>query len=629
MVSNSTSTTSDLTVFQDALQSPWINSSWSAITTFGSIEQFYTGTSSIKTALTSAWGGLSLHYGNWNSSPGVNSSQYVSLDFAVFASTAGTQLSIFAENDLGQSFPKVNTAVLAANQWTVISIPMSQLSPSGQVIHRLSLQEISGSAKTFYVDNLRFVGSAPAPAPPPVAPSLALPANGATSVAINPTLSWNASTGATTYRAQVSASSSFATTTVDQSAISATSLSVSALSNNTTYYWRVTATNSNGTSVWSSTSTFATVALIAVADTTKPVVAFTGPLNGTTVSGTIGITANATDNIKVMGVQFKLDGANLGAELRAAPYNYSLNTTTLSNGSHTLSAVARDSTGNQATSSVTVTVANSVPLSSADLMVYQDALQTPWINASWSATVTFGSSEQIASGTSSIKVAQNAWGALRLHSGAWGTPVDVKASSYTGLSFAIHGGLSGVSLGVYFENDLSQSFPAAQYIWVAANQWKTMSFSMSQLNPNNQVIHRLVIQDMTGRVKTFYIDDLKFTTAPVLAVKVGGTGPESSAGTNTPVSFGLGQNYPNPFNPSTVIQYSLPMQAYVTMEIYNTLGQRVHMLVDQQQAVGEHQVQFNASSLPSGVYFYRLTARPSDGSAQQPFVSMKRMILTK
>ncbi|MBI3787773.1 MAG: T9SS type A sorting domain-containing protein, partial [Ignavibacteriales bacterium] len=166
-------------------------------------------------------------------------------------------------------------------------------------------------------------------------------------------------------------------------------------------------------------------------------------------------------------------------------------------------------------------------------------------------------------------------------------------------------------------------------IWVAANQWKTMSFSMSQLNPNNQVIHRLVIQDMTGRVKTFYIDDLKFTTAPVLAVKVGGTGPESSAGTNTPVSFGLGQNYPNPFNPSTVIQYSLPMQAYVTMEIYNTLGQRVHMLVDQQQAVGEHQVQFNASSLPSGVYFYRLTARPSDGSAQQPFVSMKRMILTK
>src|SRR5206468_2395841 len=94
-------------------------------------------------------------------------------------------------------------------------------------------------------------------------------------------------------------------------------------------------------------------------DTTPPTVSITSPANGATASSTVTVTANASDNLGVAGVQFKLDGANLGAEERAAPYSVSWTTTTASNGSHTLTAVARDSAGNTATSAaVTVTVFN-------------------------------------------------------------------------------------------------------------------------------------------------------------------------------------------------------------------------------------------------------------------------------
>ena len=91
-------------------------------------------------------------------------------------------------------------------------------------------------------------------------------------------------------------------------------------------------------------------------DTTPPTVGITAPAGGSTVSGTVTVSANATDNAGVVGVQFKLDGANLGAEDTAAPYSVSWSTAGLS-GTHTLAAVARDAAGNTTTSApVTVTV---------------------------------------------------------------------------------------------------------------------------------------------------------------------------------------------------------------------------------------------------------------------------------
>src|SRR2546428_366795 len=75
------------------------------------------------------------------------------------------------------------------------------------------------------------------------------------------------------------------------------------------------------------------------------------------VAGTVTVSASATDNVGVVGVQFKLDGVNLGAEITRAPYTLAWITSTASNGTHSLTAVARDAAGNTGTSSsVTVTV---------------------------------------------------------------------------------------------------------------------------------------------------------------------------------------------------------------------------------------------------------------------------------
>jgi hypothetical protein len=88
-----------------------------------------------------------------------------------------------------------------------------------------------------------------------------------------------------------------------------------------------------------------------------------------------------------------------------------------------------------------------------------------------------------------------------------------------------------------------------------------------------------------------------------------------------PEEFALEQNYPNPFNPSTTIKYSIPKEGYVTIKIYNTIGEEVAILVNEVKQVGNYESQFNATSLPSGIYFYKLQA----GS----FVETKKMVLMK
>jgi hypothetical protein len=97
-------------------------------------------------------------------------------------------------------------------------------------------------------------------------------------------------------------------------------------------------------------------------DKTPPTVALTAPALEAALRGTTAISANASDNVGVVGVQFRLDGNNLGAEDTANPYGASWDTTSASDGAHTLTAVARDAAGNTATSiAVTVTVDNSAP----------------------------------------------------------------------------------------------------------------------------------------------------------------------------------------------------------------------------------------------------------------------------
>ena len=87
------------------------------------------------------------------------------------------------------------------------------------------------------------------------------------------------------------------------------------------------------------------------------------------------------------------------------------------------------------------------------------------------------------------------------------------------------------------------------------------------------------------------------------------------------INFNLNQNYPNPFNPTTVISYSLPSASNIKLIVYNTLGQTVKIIENEYKNAGNYTVNFNASNLPSGIYFYKLEA----GQYSQ----IKKMILLK
>ncbi|MFC2134969.1 T9SS type A sorting domain-containing protein [Bacteroidota bacterium] len=88
-----------------------------------------------------------------------------------------------------------------------------------------------------------------------------------------------------------------------------------------------------------------------------------------------------------------------------------------------------------------------------------------------------------------------------------------------------------------------------------------------------------------------------------------------------PVSYELSQNYPNPFNPSTKIEFIIPDDEKVTVKVYDILGREVKTLLDEFKEAGHHEVEFNASSLASGTYIYRLNS----GS----FSQIKKMQLIK
>jgi hypothetical protein len=88
-----------------------------------------------------------------------------------------------------------------------------------------------------------------------------------------------------------------------------------------------------------------------------------------------------------------------------------------------------------------------------------------------------------------------------------------------------------------------------------------------------------------------------------------------------PKEFMLSQNYPNPFNPTTILEFGVPVDSKVKVEVFNILGQLIAVLVDEVRQAGYYKVTFGSSNMPSGVYFYRMTA----GS----FVQTKKMQLIK
>jgi aminopeptidase N len=140
-----------------------------------------------------------------------------------------------------------------------------------------------------------------------------------------------------------------------------------------------------------------------------------------------------------------------------------------------------------------------------------------------------------------------------------------------------------------------------------------------------------VMNDYTGQTWVFNHNrqPLTFAFDPNndIVLKQGTTLTGVAGENEVPKKFALYQNYPNPFNPSTRISFDLPKRAFVTIKIYNALGQLVLTPVNEDRVAGKHIIEFSAINLPSGIYFYEINAQET--SSGKLFNDTRKMILIK
>ena len=303
------------------------------------------------------------------------------------AGTSGTKVPA-AEIYIGGFRDAVGTAVLPASTWThlastydgsvlalyVNGVQVSQLLQTGSMTPSTGALRIGGNSiwgEHFQgeIDEVRVYNRArtateiqadmstsiSAPdATPPSAPGTLTTTGGLGQIA----LTWGAATDNVVvagYNVHRSTTPGFTTSAGNRIAQPATTSYTDAPLSAGTYYYKVTAEDMAGNVGPSGNEASA----VATADTTPPTVSISSPSAGATVSGFATVTANASDNGTLVGVQFKADGANLGAEDTSAPYSVSWDTFAAGNGPHTLSAVARDAAGNTTNAAnVGVTVSN-------------------------------------------------------------------------------------------------------------------------------------------------------------------------------------------------------------------------------------------------------------------------------
>ncbi len=334
-------------------------------------------------------------------------------------------------------------------------------------------------------------------------------------------------------------------------------------------------------------------------DTTAPSVAINAPASGASVNGSVTINVNAGDNVGVTGVVIKVDGTQVGNILTSAPYTFVWNTANIANGAHTISAAASDAAGNSSTASVNVVVNNSIVADTSNLLIYQGNLSPGWNNSSWNASTNFTYSNIKYVNQNSLNVVQNPNGALSLNSGSSSSPIEINPGNYKSVMFAIYGEASNLNISVYLKNSFNGTFPIISYGNIPANIWTSVALPLAVLDPSNLPFDKIIIEDVSGIRVTYDIDNLMFSTTLIT---------DAQSSNLVPNQFKLEQNYPNPFNPSTTIEFSLPVSSHVTLSIYNILGERVAILVDDNLSEGEHSVSFNAGNLASGVYIYQLRA---------------------
>lgn len=452
---------------------------------------------------------------------------------------------------------------------------------------------------------------------PPIAPALDAPASATEQVPIATTVYWSATPSALTYHVQVSTDSLFATTVANESGITDTSEIVGGLENFTKYFWRVRATNDWGTGIWSDVWSFTTI----VAAPAQPTLA--SPANG---AGTIPINTslewNSDEFAETYHVQVALDdlfasplvdtsgvtdtSLSLSGLDSALTYYWRVNATNVGGTSNwsgtwnfttTLYAFTYllEDGWNMISIPFNVSDGNPdvlFPEAVSNAFEYSGGYMTAnplrhgkgyWVkfNDSTSAII---AGTPVMSDTINVVYGWNLVGAIA-------DPVDVTAieSNPPNIVTSTFWGYSG---GSYFVADTL--YPGHAY-WVKVNNGGTLMIPFLGAGAENKI--RIV---KTGEVPP--------------------PPPGDGVTNSVPSKFQLYQNYPNPFNPTTMIRFDLPQAAIVHFTVTNVLGQEVLRTVREYLA-GRNEAELDMSSLPSGIYLYKIEA----GS----FTSVRRMVFLK
>jgi hypothetical protein len=144
--------------------------------------------------------------------------------------------------------------------------------------------------------------------------------------------------------------------------------------------------------------------------------------------------------------------------------------------------------------------------------------------------------------------------------------------------------------------------------------WQPKTISNVQLQAGVQILRFEINTDYPSEIGNwlFSLNYIKVNIAGTVGV---------SDNNYIPSTYSLSQNYPNPFNPTTTIKFDLPVDGLITLEIYDILGRKISTLINEHRQAGSYEQVFDASSISSGVYLYKLQAGT--------FTSSKKLILLK
>jgi hypothetical protein len=548
--------------------------------------------------------------------------------------------------------PTVNQSGITAISFT----PATPLSNYTTYYWRVNASNAGGNSGWSNIKTFTTIVAAPS------IPVLSFPANNAVDISRTPALQWNTSSNAITYQIQISATTDFSSQIINVSGINTTTYQVlTTLTFGTTYYWRVNATNSGGTSAWSGIWNFTTL------PAAPSIPTLFSPTQGETgVSINPILSWNAALRAIYYSLQVSTNASDWSNPIVNISYlsqtNYTIRSALLlNNRTYYWKANAFNSGGTSDWSGIwsftTIIAAPSTPILSSPQNNLTNAVTSQ--NLSWNAVsgaalyqlqvstdINFSSAifdqsnlsttSQLISGLSNNT--RYFWHVRAMNAGGtseWSTVWNFTTIVLAPTVPALISPQNNSTININYLQ------PSTTFTWSSAGEAVTYQLQVSE-NPT----FSSTFLDQSGITETSFtiggLRTIKYYWRN-RAVNAGGTSNWSTVwsfnsqlvnveqiNSITPEKYFLSQNYPNPFNPSTYIEYGIPENSFVSIKVYDTYGKEIETLINKFQSEGIYRISWNPGStpggLPSGVYYYRLVASGVNPSQAGKYVEMKKML---